>query len=302
MNTALRIIFALAIALFPTLAHAYYDPVQGRWCSRDPIGENGGVNLYGFVGNSAPNMIDDLGRKPKQPTPPRKVNIGTSLNNGYDHPDVEDQDHDGNRDEFIPTKEQDNNGLEDVASLNDRRIKFTERNETGEAIFDQLRRATKNNCCINTWTIAGHGYAAGHPANQKNGLDGPGESVNSLVIDRETQSSYVGVGTKSLADLQSELNQKNIVFCTPCLIQIFACRTGPEFARKLSDITHCRVVFAGGGANRTDDEKRWTSGPVEQPEADDADGRKNHKYGWQETTNGSQPIPIKGNNFYYTPH
>src|SRR5690606_34413564 len=28
-----------------------YDPVHGRWLSRDPIGEAGGVNLYGYVGN-----------------------------------------------------------------------------------------------------------------------------------------------------------------------------------------------------------------------------------------------------------
>ena len=29
----------------------YYDPLAGRWLNRDPIGERGGVNLYGFVGN-----------------------------------------------------------------------------------------------------------------------------------------------------------------------------------------------------------------------------------------------------------
>ena len=32
--------------------YRYYDPVTGRWPSRDPIGEKGGVNLYGFVGNA----------------------------------------------------------------------------------------------------------------------------------------------------------------------------------------------------------------------------------------------------------
>ncbi len=30
----------------------YYNPSMGRWLSRDPIGENGGRNLYGFVSNS----------------------------------------------------------------------------------------------------------------------------------------------------------------------------------------------------------------------------------------------------------
>jgi len=43
--------------------YRYYDPVTGRWPSRDPIGENGGVNLYGFVGNDGVNWIDILGNK-----------------------------------------------------------------------------------------------------------------------------------------------------------------------------------------------------------------------------------------------
>jgi RHS repeat-associated protein len=41
----------------------YYDPVTGRWPSRDPIGERGGMNLYGFVGNDGVNLWDLLGLK-----------------------------------------------------------------------------------------------------------------------------------------------------------------------------------------------------------------------------------------------
>jgi RHS repeat-associated protein len=39
--------------------YRYYDPVTGRWPSRDPIGERGGVNLYGFTGN-APHQNHDI--------------------------------------------------------------------------------------------------------------------------------------------------------------------------------------------------------------------------------------------------
>ena len=39
----------------------YYDPVTGRWPSRDPIGEYGGLNLYGMVGNNPIRWIDYLG-------------------------------------------------------------------------------------------------------------------------------------------------------------------------------------------------------------------------------------------------
>ncbi|MFT6863469.1 MAG: hypothetical protein ACJAVK_002030, partial [Akkermansiaceae bacterium] len=38
-----------------------YDPVTGRWPSRDPIGERGGGNLYEIVGNDTVNGWDYLG-------------------------------------------------------------------------------------------------------------------------------------------------------------------------------------------------------------------------------------------------
>ncbi len=39
----------------------WYDPLTGRWLSPDPIGINGGLNLYVFCGNSPVNFVDPLG-------------------------------------------------------------------------------------------------------------------------------------------------------------------------------------------------------------------------------------------------
>jgi RHS repeat-associated protein len=39
----------------------YYNPQTGRWLCRDPIGERGGMNLYGMVGNNTVNFWDYLG-------------------------------------------------------------------------------------------------------------------------------------------------------------------------------------------------------------------------------------------------
>jgi RHS repeat-associated protein len=40
----------------------YFDPSPGRWLSRDPAGEDeGGPNLYGFVGNDPIDFWDYLG-------------------------------------------------------------------------------------------------------------------------------------------------------------------------------------------------------------------------------------------------
>jgi len=41
-----------------------YDAASGRWSARDPIGEEGGLNLYGMVGNAAVGRIDKLGLNP----------------------------------------------------------------------------------------------------------------------------------------------------------------------------------------------------------------------------------------------
>jgi RHS repeat-associated protein len=39
----------------------FYEPNLQRWLNRDPIGERGGVNLYGFVGNRTVDQVDLLG-------------------------------------------------------------------------------------------------------------------------------------------------------------------------------------------------------------------------------------------------
>ena len=41
--------------------YRYYNPSTGRWVSRDPIEENGGANLYAFVGNDGVSIADYLG-------------------------------------------------------------------------------------------------------------------------------------------------------------------------------------------------------------------------------------------------
>ncbi len=61
--------------------YRYYGPVTGRWMSRDPLGELGGIALYAFVSNNGTNAVDVLGLQegsldnllppiPSVPTPP----------------------------------------------------------------------------------------------------------------------------------------------------------------------------------------------------------------------------------------
>jgi RHS repeat-associated protein len=46
--------------------HRLYDPDLGRWISRDPIGEEGGLNLYRYAGNDPINYLDPDGLCPQR--------------------------------------------------------------------------------------------------------------------------------------------------------------------------------------------------------------------------------------------
>ncbi|HON07757.1 MAG TPA: RHS repeat-associated core domain-containing protein [Verrucomicrobiota bacterium] len=53
-----RIVDSINIILYEYRA---YSPSLGWWLSRNPIGEDGGINLYSLVGNSTVNSIDFFG-------------------------------------------------------------------------------------------------------------------------------------------------------------------------------------------------------------------------------------------------
>lgn len=69
MKTLLKLLISL-LALVVTEAHAmrWHSSNTGRWLSRDPIEEQGGVNLYGFVGNGPVNAVDAFGLYTKSGT------------------------------------------------------------------------------------------------------------------------------------------------------------------------------------------------------------------------------------------
>jgi RHS repeat-associated protein len=46
----------------------YYSPILGRWLTRDPIGYQGGINLYGYVDSSPVGMVDPEGNSAAVPS------------------------------------------------------------------------------------------------------------------------------------------------------------------------------------------------------------------------------------------
>jgi len=51
----------LALLSSSHMASAYYDPGVQRWVNRDPIKEQGGINLYRFIANNSIGFIDLFG-------------------------------------------------------------------------------------------------------------------------------------------------------------------------------------------------------------------------------------------------
>ncbi|OPY67215.1 MAG: putative deoxyribonuclease RhsC [Syntrophorhabdus sp. PtaU1.Bin002] len=68
----------------------YYDPKTGRYITADPIGLEGGINLYPYVGGSPVNYIDPLGLQKKVgrfPAPLTRPGITPTPDNGVLEPD-----------------------------------------------------------------------------------------------------------------------------------------------------------------------------------------------------------------------
>lgn len=57
----MRTLLLFALLLANQAAHAFYDSSKGKWINRDPIEEDGGANLNGFVVNSPVDQADHLG-------------------------------------------------------------------------------------------------------------------------------------------------------------------------------------------------------------------------------------------------
>lgn len=60
-NPILMLTILLLDILLSLEAQAFYNPSTGRWLSRDPIEENGGLNVFGFVENRPTTRIDRFG-------------------------------------------------------------------------------------------------------------------------------------------------------------------------------------------------------------------------------------------------
>jgi RHS repeat-associated protein len=75
--------------------YRFYSPGLGRWVSRDPIDERGGLNIYAFVINDPPNIVDNKGCMGIPNPYSEQMRLCGLWNSWFQKPDGNDQPHIG---------------------------------------------------------------------------------------------------------------------------------------------------------------------------------------------------------------
>jgi RHS repeat-associated protein len=214
--------------------YRWYDPYTGRWPSRDPIEERGGVNLYGFVGNDGVGSLDAAGLSP--------VRISEYFT--FNQTQVDDFASKGFEAVFTP-----NQSVKSLQEVVDRVKKVV-----GE---DREKR------CLSNLVIWAHGGPGNIEFTDEKGLN------NSAFKTYETYQKMVelgkdpaDLGLAALEEVESILLLKVLrcYFCPDAKVVINSCNSGKDeagkvFEKNLSDLlgvpidlpaAYARPTFGGG--------------------------------------------------------
>jgi len=133
----------------------HYDPVAGRWLSQDPRGEEGGLNLYGFVGNNPISFVDPLGLHGDISSTERD---GTII---YKDGDMESPALPGTRDNEPNYSNLALRGNEGCFVNNSFTDPETGRTVPGVGVFDEIEKEVASNIALNViGGVAGKGLGA----------------------------------------------------------------------------------------------------------------------------------------------
>ena len=194
----------------PDYNYRYYDPLTGRWPSRDPIGEGwetGGINLYAFVGNDGVGYADYLGRERQHGVPPANQGSGKYQPNNTS-PNKGPVNAPGNNPKAFP-KGQGNaaNKLLDALSATSEELAKAAATKKCQELFE---KSTCGKDCPKscTWSIKGLRAVQGgsKPVDQwwNSGAEVRCKSCSQIAIDKQNKS---GAGFESID--QSYVNPVN---------------------------------------------------------------------------------------------
>ena len=265
--------------------YRYYDSVYGKWLNRDPIGEAGGLNVFGFLSNQGLYQVDYKGLS--------TVSLPGGMNTPSPSPSPPITP-DPNREPPPLLDPEDQAGA--GPSAQQKPI-----NNMREMIDRFLREMMKDKekCCISELHWGGHGNGQGillrnrdrgithGPENSRNSDPGDYTRLNSLNAD------------KAADYLAKRLREAGRPFCNPCVIWISSCN-GAAFASQpfapnpetsvgtvISKATGCEVRFAKGFCRANTHPERSAIGRHSETDPND------------EAYPGS--VDVDGNNSDYTP-
>ena len=206
--------------------YRYYDPVTGRWPSRDPIGERGGVNLYGFVGNNSLFWYDFLGREPKG------ITLGVFDSNLETERVGADDAQPGKSHKELGELHANAYGGEDGTSGV----------ANAEELQEFVNKKSGDDCCVKRLLIFSHGFT------DHGGITFLGGGKGREDHDGSFSGKKMG---EAIADSMCKECQIDLSGCS-------ACGGGAKgFAAELAASTKCNVV--GYTTGRTDNGFKWAS-------------------------------------------
>ncbi|MCX6865295.1 MAG: hypothetical protein NTV46_03570 [Verrucomicrobia bacterium] len=236
--------------------YRYYDPLTGRWPSRDPIGERGGMNLNGFVRNDAINVWDLLGNVGGDVSyRGRKIGTISSTELTY------------NKDGNAVEKAADANGVsiaidftfnqgvseKHCGCIDMKFIQFTKTN-------NDRKRTTQKGISVDTWIPSPYYPDRGHGATVPDGLPTEGTVVNSYMRLIDTPYRL----DNDVSDVNADLHWKAYTF----VVCIRKPDPSPENSRNWTAGSVGIVLLNGvqWGFNRTYNKSTKTWGPAEKVE------------------------------------
>jgi RHS repeat-associated protein len=202
--------------------YRFYDPETGRWPSRDPIEEMGGLNLYGFTFNAPYYWYDYLGANPKP------IDVGA--------------------DDVVPPPPS-NASEQDIKTLNDLRQSSKVHSDAyGIRVsfenLDKLIQGIKNviekngECCVKNLNITSHGILGNGGLSFSNGTHDKGD-------DEQFSGEEDGVNFgKKLKPFMCKDCQINLRGCSALAGEKFGKngKIGSGFAHSLAKETGCKVL------------------------------------------------------------
>lgn len=215
-TSSISVPWTLSPPSFPCTPMA--NPADGRWINRDPIQEQDGWNLYGFIKNHVQTNIDFLGMVSSSPLDP-----------AFTHPPVPDRvgQNRGIKLSYFACKRK-------LDKLEDKAIKelLTQKVTHIPSDFKPNSECEESCQCVRSLTIIMHGE---EPWIRKNDINVRAHWGEMFLTENANKTE--------ISDMFKKIN-----FCSSCKLEIRACYLGssPYLKKRLEQNTGCEVTLYEG--------------------------------------------------------